>query len=458
MRAFLRLVFVACFALLTAGPHVLAQSDGSSVYSTARPGSNARGPLDWLFGRRAAPPAAAPRADSRPRSYQPRKRTATAPRPQTSPVGPQIGPQLPVDPNAPAAPDTSQPQVADGTPQPAVPAQPAGPAISVAVVGDSLSVFLAQGLQDVYGERPGINFIKRNREASGLVREDYFDWPKGLRELLSGTDKIDAVVVMIGSNDRQQLRDESGVHEPLTERWRELYARRIDALAAIAREKSVPLIWVGLPIMRSAKYSTDLLAFNDIYRARAQAAGVAYVDVWEAFTGDDGAYVVSGPDVGGEIVRLRTADGVHFTRAGARKLAFFADKALSRIVADLQARATPASAPVSPVPQVSAPVLPGPLVMLPAQPDVKLPNALQSIDAVLGIPMPDRPLPSLLTPRPAQGPVMPLTVPVRTAGAELAVAAQSQPRTASEAAQVFLYGQSPQAKPGRADDFRVNSD
>lgn len=450
MRAVLRLFCVACFALLTAGPHVLAQNDSSSVYSVNRPGSNARGPLDWLLGRKADTPA---RADQRTRTYQPRKRTATAPRPQL-PAGPVYGPQLPVDPSQPA-PDASAPQTADaGTPPP--PAMPALPPVHVAVIGDSLSIFLAQGLQDIYADRPSVTFHKRQREASGLVREDYYDWPKALRELVSGADKLDAVIVMIGSNDRQQLRDEAGVHEPRSEKWRDIYQRRIDGLIAIAKEKSVPLIWIGLPIMRSERYSADLVAFNDMYRSRALAAGVPFVDIWEAFAGVDGYYAVTGPDVGGETVRLRTADGVHFTKAGARKLGFFADKELQKIVAAVQSRAMPdVVVPTSPVVPVPGPSGSGPLVMLPPQPEAKLPPALQSTDAMLGIPLPERPLPSTLTPRPAQGAVSVLTMPVRTAGGELmAGKTVATPETAS----LFRTGVISPAKPGRADDFRYISD
>lgn len=448
MRLSLRLCLMVMLVLVTAGPHVLAQGDSSSVYTTTRPGGNTRGPLDWLLGRRAAPSANPAGAEQRARSYQPRKRTASAPR--SNPLtGPAYGPPMP--PELMPPPGEAPPQTADSA-APAAPPAPAQPGVSVAVVGDSLSVFLAQGLQELYADRPAVTFLRRHRESSGLVRDDYFDWPKALRDLTGGSEKIDALVLMIGSNDRQQLRDDAGVHDVRSEQWRALYAQRIDTVIGIAKAKNLPLIWVGLPVMRSERYSADLIAFNDLYKSRSAAAGIPYIDIWEAFAGEDGLYSVNGPDVGGDIVRLRTPDGVHFTKAGARKLAFFADKELQKIVAASQSRQQPDGPAVVPS---QPPVAPdgGPLAMLPPQPDPRAPpRQPPSIDSLLGIVLPDQPLPSLLTPRPAQGSVVVLTAPNRTSGG--ALSSLQAPRLHGEPASVFVQGRPLSAKPGRLDDFR----
>ena len=53
----------------------------------------------------------------------------------------------------------------------------------------------------------------------------------------------------------------------------------------------------------------------------AIAASGEFVDVWDGFVDDSGRFTTQGPDFEGQIRRLRTADGVHFTKSGARKLA-----------------------------------------------------------------------------------------------------------------------------------------
>ena len=83
------------------------------------------------------------------------------------------------------------------------------------------------------------------------------------------------------------------------------------------------MIWVGLPVMKSDRYSKAMTALNDMYRQYASQNGATYVDIWDDFVDDDGQLSAYGPDVDGQVVRLRALDGVHFTKAGALKLASF---------------------------------------------------------------------------------------------------------------------------------------
>ena len=58
----------------------------------------------------------------------------------------------------------------------------------------------------------------------------------------------------------------------------------------------------------------------------ASRAGATFVDVWEAFVDDRHQFALYGPDVNGQLTKLRTGDGVHFTRAGAKE---FADRGIN---------------------------------------------------------------------------------------------------------------------------------
>jgi len=75
----------------------------------------------------------------------------------------------------------------------------------------------------------------------------------------------------------------------------------------------------------------DYLTFNEIYRAKIENAGGIFVDVWDGFTNAEGKFVSAGPNVNGQIVRLRGKKGINMTRAGQAKLAFFTDKALRKL-------------------------------------------------------------------------------------------------------------------------------
>lgn len=293
----------------------------------------------------------------------------------------------------------------------------------VAVIGDSLGQMMGQGLTEAFADRPEVSILRKAKESSGLVRDDFYDWPKAAQELLQSGQRIDIAVIMIGSNDRQTLRDGEGrAFEPLSPQWAEAYARRVEQVATLFRDRKIPLIWAGLPVMKSERLAADASAFNDLYREHAAKAGAKFVDLWEAFATENGAFSAAGPDINGEIVKLRAADGVHFTKAGARKLAHFVEPDIRRTLDEAMARAKPE----------------GPGIAAPAE--AKLPEE-QSTPGEVETVAPPPP------PKPVAGPVLPLTGPARSPGGELA-----SPGPRSQA----LARQTPrpsEPQPGRADDF-----
>jgi uncharacterized protein len=138
-----------------------------------------------------------------------------------------------------------------------------------------------------------------------------------------------------------------------TDDWAKLYAKRIDEMIAVLKSKGVPVIWVGLPALRGPKATADMSYLDDLYRTEADKAGIIYIDIWDGFVDENGRYSVEGPDFEGQIRRLRTADGVHFTKYGALKLAHLVDQELGRILANPVATAVPAA------PETAAPAKPG---------------------------------------------------------------------------------------------------
>jgi hypothetical protein len=298
--------------------------------------------------------------------------------------------------------------------KPETPAVP--PSFFVTVMGDSLGQLLGQGLTETFAARTDVAIQHKARQDSGLVRSDFYDWVKVSQDLLASGDKINVAVILIGSNDHQALRDCAASCEPHSPKWDEIYAARIEAIASQFRDKKIPLIWVGLPIMKSDRMSKEALVLNELYKEHATKAGASYVDIWEAFGDDRGAFAVSGPDVEGQVVRLRSADGVHFTKAGARKLAHFVEDDIKRVL-----DAT--------------------------EPDddsqfAKLTPELQG-------PRPPAPSPDLPLPKPPIGPVLPLTVLPTSRDGLLASHTAKDPQPRLE--QVSDTSSPP--KPGRADDF-----
>ena len=208
------------------------------------------------------------------------------------------------------------------------------------------------------------------------------------------------------------------VHEFRSEKWGELYSRRVDEMIGVLKSKGVPVFWVGLPSIRGSRATSEMVYLNDLYRGRAEKAGITYIDIWDGFVDESNTYNNYGPDLEGQTRRLRSGDGAHFTRAGARKLAHYAEREIRRMMASVTPVATPL--PQEPEPDTKAP-----------------PTA-----AAPGLP-----------PRPAASPIMSLTAP-KGAGETLLGATPVRATTAdSVVTRVLVKGEPLEAPAGRADDF-----
>jgi hypothetical protein len=310
----------------------------------------------------------------------------------------------------------------------------------VAVMGDTLSDMLADGLEEAFEETPQIGMLHKGKESSGLVRNDFYDWPKVAQEIANAERKPDVAVMMLGSNDHQPLGDGAQAVEPFSPRWREVYTSRVETVIRVFQEKGIPLVWVGLPVMKGERFSADMAQINEIYRSSAAKAGVPFVDIWDVFADERGQYSAFGPDVNGQNIKLRASDGVHFTSAGARKLAHFVEGEIKRIY-DARQPAAPATA--------DAPAQGGePLTSVAAPPVFQTPGAPKPAAA-----------PSLPPERPAVGPAQLLTG--AAAGSDdLARRDKAHPREPTAASveravaeHVFVEGGDQPPRPGRADDF-----
>ncbi len=312
-----------------------------------------------------------------------------------------------------SGPNGQNPAVAQ---KPAVP-----PSFFVAVLGDFLGQLLAQGLTEDEADQPAIAILNKGRESSGLVRDDFYDWTAAVKELLASGQKINVAVMLIGSNDHQTIRDNGASYDPGTPEWNDIYARRIETIAGMFRDAKVPLLWVGLPIMKSDRFSSEMASLNDLYREHAANAGATFVDVWDQFGDDQGHFSTYGPDVNGQTVRLRSSDGVHFTRAGARKLAQFVDTEIKQIFDASKPKDDAALATI----ETTNP-------------------AGTTNNAKIIVPE-----------KPAIGPILPLTGPVLAPGGQLPTAAplarRKRRRRWSNAPSSTATRLPPQ--PGRADDF-----
>jgi hypothetical protein len=362
---------------------------------------------------------------------------------------------------------------------------------SVVVLGDANADWLAYGLEDAFSEKPEFGVVRKHRTESGLIRyggRNDAEWPQVAREIIAA-EKPKFIVMMIGNNDHQQIREKAPVAKPAapkaaaqpaqpgagapqaagaapaaaaapaapppvvdaeqqppdpaeapepppanltpeqarqaalgpwdfhSEKWELAYIRRVDATIAALKSAGVPVLWVGLPSQRGTKVSAEQSYLNEIYRSRAEKAGITYVDIWDGFVDEAGRFSPQGPDYEGQIRRLRTGDGVYFTKFGARKLAHYVEREIDRNITN---RGMPVALPVT------------------VDPGLLAPNGKPGGPAQ----------------RPVAGPVVPLGA--TTAEREELVGGGRAPRTLTvdpAATRVLVKGEPIAGPNGRADDF-----
>ena len=325
------------------------------------------------------------------------------------------------------------------------PVQPkAEPSIRIAVFGDSLASYLSRGLDDVFEDNADVAILDRSKPDSGLVRRDVIDWPKAAEDFLKTSPKVAYALVMLGANDRQPIREGAETVDPGTERWRELYRDRVDAMVKVFANQKIPLVWVGAPPMRSEPLTKELSGINDIIRDRVGRAGVTYVDIWPGFVDERNRFTMTGPDLEGQEAKLRTSDGVHFTKAGARKVAHFADVELKRMMGS----SGPAEAPAAAVATTPGPVLDGEAHKL---------DDVGAIDRQITAMLPSLPEPPgipALPVKPLAGPVVPLGRAEVTPGGALISGRPRDGDASGTVERVLQRGAAPVPQPGRADDFK----
>jgi hypothetical protein len=201
----------------------------------------------------------------------------------------------------------------------------------VLVIGDFVGGGIGEGLTEAFEQTPGIVIETRTNGSSGLVRDDYYNWPAELPAIIAEV-KPAAIVIGIGANDRQAMRIAGNSEEFRSEAWTREYQSRIARIATLAKSARVPFFWVGMPAFQSSSMTADMITLNNMYRVGSEAIGGDFIDIWDGFVDEGGRFIVTGSDINGQQVRLRGSDGINLTKAGKRKMAFYVEKEIRRVL------------------------------------------------------------------------------------------------------------------------------
>jgi uncharacterized protein len=188
------------------------------------------------------------------------------------------------------------------------------------MAGDSLMGTVSESLVQLTRSNPAVKVTTDVQIGTGLARPDIYNWPSAVSAQLSAA-KPDVVVLMFGANDDQDMQ--AAGHRVVigTDPWRAEYARRVSALMALVATGQRQVIWLGIPAVKRARLNQTKDAINSVLRTMApQYPGVTFVDPNPVFDGPGGSYTTYINNAGGQPVKVRESDGIHFTLAGANRL------------------------------------------------------------------------------------------------------------------------------------------
>ena len=236
-------------------------------------------------------------------------------------------------------------------------AQPVDDTYRILVIGDALAGGLGAGLGRMAEPETRFEIVNRFQETSGMARPEVYDWAESLPKIMEGKE-FDAVVVLMGANDRQTIREGDFRFVFNTPAWTAAYEVMLDRLLDVLNGAGVKVFWVSIPPMGDAKYDADMQILAALQKQEVQGKGQIYVDLRPAFLTPDGAYTDKGPDDTGEVRKLRSRDGVTFFKQGNNRFGQLLLAEIKRVIGASQLATTPAFTPAITVPSAAVTVVP----------------------------------------------------------------------------------------------------
>jgi len=191
----------------------------------------------------------------------------------------------------------------------------------VLIVGDSIMQAVSRSLERELNRVAGLRATSYTAIGSGLARLDLFDWHKQLASLVEER-KPGVVLIMMGANDNQPMRTDTGVVQFGTPEWKAEYGRRVGMAMDIMLQRGVSAVhWIELPDMRDARLQEDVTSMNAIVQAEAnKRTAVTYQTSREILSRKPGEYSPYVVQPNGMPLDIRANDGIHLNRSGADHL------------------------------------------------------------------------------------------------------------------------------------------
>ena len=312
----------------------------------------ATGWLDRAFSASGAGVLVARTAELRERTYGAHLQIGTRTAPIVAAADDGLAAVIPAGDDDSAAGDDDSAEGTVDVAEPVEPVAPGKPAPSrILIAGASSIQFeLGHALESALEQFEGVTIHRYGQHSTGLSRPDYFDWVAHGAKLRDEFEP-DLVIAQFGGNDCQGMTDLNGraIGAYGSDAWDAAYYDRVRAFVELFRHNGIPLVMMGMPIMKESGFrkriahlgdevvvaavgagdavagreavagadADRLLADRDVeHAAQEDGALVQFLSVHDLTAAADGSYMEIA-EVRGRRRIIRATDGAHLTRDGA---------------------------------------------------------------------------------------------------------------------------------------------
>lgn len=154
---------------------------------------------------------------------------------------------------------------------------------------------------------PGFLGHTESHPSTGLVRDDFYDWPAAARRIAA--EHPSTVILMMGGNDNQPIKLPSGQYaDPATSRWTAEYARRAGLVMDALHDGGVSRIyWLTMPTTTRSSMNPAVAAMGQALHEAAKGRPAVTVYDTDQLLGTTAGTPIS-----------HQPDGIHLSTLGSQ--------------------------------------------------------------------------------------------------------------------------------------------
>lgn len=192
----------------------------------------------------------------------------------------------------------------------------AGSPVEIAVMGDSFGDGIWAALYREFARDSGYSVRAYSKVGSGMASNGDGRMEKRADAAFLEHDP-DIIVVALGGNDNQGLMYQGKAYRIFSEDWNAIYRNRVRVYGKYLERNNARVYWLGLPIMRDAKYDLIIATINQLIEAEMRGLGISFLRT-RALSADASGnyqqYFINAST--GKRTLLRAKDGIHMSAQG----------------------------------------------------------------------------------------------------------------------------------------------